>query len=126
MTTDTKKNVLVVEDDEDCRYVYGEFLRFAGLESIEAASGEEAVRTLATSPKLALIVLDLTLPGMTPRQFVDHIRADDHYSNTPLLVLSGRHDIADQARQLGANGFVKKPCDLGPLTDAVLNLTNGT
>jgi two-component system chemotaxis response regulator CheY len=118
-----KKTVLVIEDDEDCRYVYGEFLRFAGFDSIEAANGEAALRALATSPKIALIVLDLTLPGMTPKQFIERLRTIEPYKTTPVLVLSGRHDIADQAKELGANGFVKKPCDLGPLTDAVLNLT---
>jgi two-component system chemotaxis response regulator CheY len=121
--SEAKKTVLVVEDDEDCRYVYGEFLRFAGFDFLEAANGEAALRALASSPKIALVVLDLTLPGVTPKEFLDRLRAIEIYATTPVLVLSGRHDIADQAKELGANGFVKKPCDLEPLTNAVLELT---
>ena len=124
MILNASRKVLVVEDDDDCRFVYGEFLRAAGFESFEVDSADRAKAWLSSVPTVpSLVILDLTLPGMPTSEFVSWLRQDPHFVKTKLLVLSGRHDIADQARALGADGFVKKPCDLGPLTEEVSRLT---
>jgi DNA-binding response OmpR family regulator len=121
-----KKTVLVIEDDEDCRFVYGEFLRHAGFEAVEAADGRQAEEYLAAHSAPNLIILDLTLPNTDAKEFVSRIRSKPDGSKTPILVLSGRHDIEARAREIGAEGFVKKPCDLMPLTRAVVALAGPT
>ena len=55
--------ILLVDDYEDARVMYGHFLRMSGYEPLEAATGEEALE-LAYSRVPDLILLDMSLPGI--------------------------------------------------------------
>ncbi len=55
--------ILLVDDYEDARVMYGHFLRMSGYHPIEAATGEEALE-LAYLHLPDLILLDMSLPGI--------------------------------------------------------------
>jgi two-component system cell cycle response regulator DivK len=103
--------VLVVEDYQDARDMYVEYLRFAGFRVAEARNGLEALdRAFALVPDVVL--MDLALPRMDGWEATRRLKTDPRTSHIPVVALTG-HALAghaDGARQAGCDAFVRKPC----------------
>jgi CheY-like chemotaxis protein len=103
--------VLLVDDFQDNREMYAEFLRFSGLRVEEASNGLEALdKTFALLPDL--VVMDLSLPGIDGWEATRRLKADARTKHIPVLALTG-HALAgysEGARQAGCDAFVTKPC----------------
>ena len=103
--------ILVVDDYEDAREMYAEYLRFCGFRVAEARNGNEAVAQ-ARSLKPDLILMDLSLPGMDGWEATRVLKADDATKHIPIVALTG-HALAgasEGARKAGCDSFVTKPC----------------
>ena len=103
--------VLLVDDFQDNREMYAEFLRFSGLRVEEASNGLEALdKSFALLPDL--VVMDLSLPGIDGWEATRRLKADARTKNIPVLALTG-HALAgysEGAREAGCDAFVTKPC----------------
>jgi CheY-like chemotaxis protein len=103
--------VLVVEDYQDAREMYGEYLRFSGFDVIEAANGFEAIeKAVAQTPDIVL--MDLALPKMDGWEATRRLKADARTKDIPIVALTG-HALAghaDSAQKAGCDSFVTKPC----------------
>lgn len=117
--------VLVADDIEDNRLIYTEYLRFKGMRVAEARNGEEAIaRARAFHP--AVVVMDLTMPGVDGWQATRAIKADASLRDTCIIVITGHGepDARNRALDDGADAFVLKPCapdDLSCLVQASCN-----
>lgn len=103
--------VLVVEDYQDAREMYAEYLRFAGFRVAEARNGIEALEK-ASSLSPDIILMDLALPRMDGWEATRRLKADDRTRAIPVVALTG-HALAghaEGARQAGCDAFVTKPC----------------
>jgi two-component system response regulator MprA len=105
------KTVLVVDDDPDIRESIEELLRSDGLDATSAANGEEALRALAARPVDA-VLLDLMMPVMDGRQFVEELRRRG--VPVPVVLLSAGRDLRRVSAEL-ALPAVEKPFDLDVL-----------
>jgi two-component system cell cycle response regulator DivK len=103
--------VLVVDDYQDAREMYAEYLSFSGFRVVEAATGTEAVeKALALQPDV--ILMDLSLPGMDGWAATRQLKSDERTKRIPVLALTG-HALAgasEGARLAGCDAFVTKPC----------------
>jgi CheY-like chemotaxis protein len=111
MTTDTGPLILVVDDYQDAREMYAEYLQFSGFRVAEARNGNEAVAQ-ARSLKPDLILMDLSLPGMDGWEATRVLKADEATKHIPIVALTG-HALAgasEGARKAGCDSFVTKPC----------------
>jgi CheY-like chemotaxis protein len=103
--------VLVVDDFEDNRAMYAEYLAFSGYRVEQASNGEEAVE-LARRLKPDVVVMDLSLPVMDGWEATRRLKADENTRHIPIIVLTG-HALAGhsrEARDAGCNAFLAKPC----------------
>lgn len=103
--------VLVVDDFEDNRVMYAEYLQFNGLRVAEAVNGEEAVRrTKELQP--SVVVMDLSLPVMDGWEATRRIKADPATANIRVIALTGHAEPAHAKKALdaGCDDFVPKPC----------------
>ena len=103
--------VLVVDDFEDNRAMYVEYLQFQGLRVAEAVNGEEAVeRAIALLP--AVIIMDLSLPVMDGWEATRRIKGDPRTKHIKVVALTGHAEPAHakRARDAGCDDFVAKPC----------------
>jgi CheY-like chemotaxis protein len=111
MTDQTAPLILVVDDYQDAREMYAEYLQFSGFRVAEARNGSEAVeRAVALKPDL--ILMDLSRPGMDGWEATRRLKADEHTRHIPVVALTG-HALAgasDGARKAGCDSFVTKPC----------------
>ena len=103
--------ILVVDDYQDAREMYAEYLQFSGFRVAEARNGNEAVaQAFALRPDL--ILMDLSLPGMDGWEATKLLKADERTKHIPVVALTG-HALAgasEGARKAGCDSFVTKPC----------------
>jgi two-component system cell cycle response regulator DivK len=103
--------VLLVDDIEDCRDVYGQFLRHTGYEVVEASDGREALAK-ATAFRPDAIVMDLWMPHLDGWESIRRLKAEPATAGIPVLVLTG--DAYSQARRdaedAGCQAYLVKPC----------------
>jgi CheY-like chemotaxis protein len=103
--------ILVVDDYQDAREMYAEYLQYSGFRVAEARNGNEAVDQ-AVALKPDLILMDLSLPGMDGWEATRRLKADEATRHIPIVALTG-HALAgasDGARKAGCDSFVTKPC----------------
>jgi CheY-like chemotaxis protein len=111
MSTDQGPLILVVDDYEDAREMYAEYLRFCGFRVAEARNGNEALEQAFTLMP-ALILMDLSLPGMDGWEATRQLKADKRTRHIPVVALTG-HALAgasEGAKKAGCDSFVTKPC----------------
>ena len=103
--------VLIVDDFEDARELYAEFLRMQGYEVTGAADGPEALH-LALPAAYDLIVLDLALPRMDGLAVLRELRRNPATVRTPIIILSASvgQEPREDALEAGADLFLEKPC----------------
>jgi two-component system cell cycle response regulator DivK len=106
-----KPMVLLVDDYDDAREMYAEYLKFSGFETVQAASGPEAVRR-ALESRPDIVVMDLSLPAMDGWEATRRLKADERTASIPVLALTGHvfANLSQRAKQAGFDGFVSKPC----------------
>lgn len=109
--------VLVVDDERFFREGICDALAAAGIASVTAATGSEALE-LASDPAIAAVVLDLVLPGMDGLEVLRRLR--DRQPEVPVIMLSAYSDQPRvlEALRLGAFEYLAKP-----LHDEELTLT---
>lgn len=101
------RTILVADDDPHIRQLLVFALAKAGLDTVEAGDGEEALRQVeARRPDL--IVLDINMPRMDGIEVCRRLRAS---GDLPILFLSSRDDEIDRVLgiELGADDYVTKP-----------------
>jgi two-component system cell cycle response regulator DivK len=111
MTDQHAPLILVVDDYQDAREMYAEYLQFSGFRVAEARNGNEAVEQ-AFALKPDLILMDLSLPGMDGWEATRRLKADATTKHIPIVALTG-HALAgasDGAKRAGCDSFVTKPC----------------
>ncbi len=102
--------VLVVEDDKDVRESMKDALELEGYQVKTAKNGLEGLAALKDSEKApCLILLDILMPAMGGREFMDNLKKDSALSEIPVLIHSS---IANKDNTTGSIGFIKKPADL--------------
>jgi CheY-like chemotaxis protein len=111
MTNDQGPLILVVDDYEDAREMYAEYLRFCGFRVAEARNGNEALEQ-AFSLMPDLILMDLSLPGMDGWEATRQLKADARTKSIPVVGRTGppRAGASEGARKAGCDSFVTKPC----------------
>jgi DNA-binding response OmpR family regulator len=108
------QRILVVEDEPGISLAVKDELEFEGFEVELATDGPSGLAAVLRSEP-ALIVLDLALPGLNGFQICEDLRRRG--LQTPIIVLTARHEDADKIRglALGADDYVTKPFNLAEL-----------
>ncbi len=110
-------SILLVDDDLDIRESFADFLREEGYQVFEAEDGAQALKRMeATGEDPCLVLLDLMMPVMNGREFLEHLRVQQKLESVPVVVLTA---AGPGAPVVGARRVLRKPIALGALLDAV-------
>ncbi len=119
MGADTKGGrVLVVDDEPMVRDTLGQVLSDEGYLVDLAVDGEAALDRLQAARPDA-ILLDLMMPGMNGRQFLQQLRDTPEYSSVPVLIMTAVHGLTVNLAALGVSDVVEKPFDVDDLLNKV-------
>ncbi len=112
--------VLVVEDEAAIRLLLQRALAPGGFRVVTAADGGAAMDLIESGvwPDVALV--DLMMPGMDGRGFLEASRERGH--TFPSLILSGAVEGQTVARELRCAGHIEKPYDVDELLERVTAL----
>jgi chemosensory pili system protein ChpA (sensor histidine kinase/response regulator) len=116
--------VLLVDDEPTIRQFFAKTLEIGGYASVEAATGEAALRLLQNGLCPDAVLLDLTMPGMGGLGFLLRLRSDPRCSTIPVAIVTG-HAVLPAPVQLAAEKFNvavhHKPVNM----EQLLELTEG-
>ncbi len=106
--------ILVVDDEPQIQRFLKPALNAAGYDVVEAATGAEALKAVATAAP-DVVILDLGLPDMDGKEVVAQLRG---WSDIPIIILSARDRESEKiaSLDLGADDYVEKPFGIGELT----------
>ena len=106
---DSKKKVLIVEDDPHIREVYLTKLAQEGFGAEEAFDGEDALNKLKHS-KPDVVMLDLMLPGKDGFWLLSQMQSDPTLIDIPVVVLSnlGQDEDRERALKFGVKEYMVK------------------
>ncbi len=116
------KKILVVDDDEDIVKLIRLKLKKKGFEVKSASDGFRAGAMLYTfSP--SVMTLDLQMPGLSGLEVIKAIRELKEIAHQKILVISAASKSAiEEAMNLGADDYLKKPFNPDELVEKVLQL----
>jgi signal transduction histidine kinase/DNA-binding response OmpR family regulator/CHASE3 domain sensor protein len=118
--TDTRRLLLVIEDDETFATIVRDLSREMGFQCIVAGTAEEAL-SLARTYKPSAVVLDVGLPDQSGLTVLDRLKRDGQTRHIPIHVVSGA-DHSQTALSLGAVGHLMKPVQREDLADVLRTL----
>jgi CheY-like chemotaxis protein len=103
--------ILVVEDFDDAREMYRDYLEFSGFRVETARDGREGIEKARTLQP-DLVLMDLSLPGIDGWEATRLLKADPETRDIPIVALSAHALAAEgaRARAAGCDGFIAKPC----------------
>lgn len=101
-------SILVVEDDNDLRYLYGTVLERRGHQVAVASNTGEAIQVLS-SQTFDLIILDISMPDGPGTKLITFAQNDNRLENIPIVVISANDRWEDHVRSLGIQHFLVKP-----------------
>ena len=109
-------HVLVVDDDDVLRTLFVEALELEGFTITSAPDGQTALDVLAHEP-IDAVLLDNEMPGLSGHEVLRRIRANTQTRTLPVILVTGRGEIADRVQGLeaGASDYVVKPVNLSEL-----------
>lgn len=113
--------VLVVEDDRGVRESLAMVLEYQDYDVVQAVTGEDGLR-VAESDGADLVILDINLPGIDGIETCRLLRKRG--VDTPVLMLTARHEVADRVQGLdaGADDYLPKPFALDELLARVRSM----
>lgn len=107
-----KRRVLVVEDNEQNLYLVRFLLEKAGWEVVAAPDGPTAIEE-ARRGGLALVLLDIQLPGMDGHAVARELQKLEALAGIPIVAVTSYAMVGDRERCLaaGCTGYLEKPID---------------
>lgn len=118
-STESRGEVLIVEDDTDLRQALSQVLAEEGYRVGGAEHGLHALEQLREGRRPCLILLDLTMPVMNGWQFREEQRQDPDLASIPVVVISAGANLSEQVVPLGIQDYIRKPIQLGQLLATV-------
>ena len=113
--------ILIVDDSDTIRQQVGITLAQAGYQVLEAQDGVEGLNTIGSARDIALVICDINMPNMGGIEMLTAVKADAKNANLPVLMLTteAKADLIQQAKRIGAKGWVVKPFKPDQLAAAV-------
>jgi CheY-like chemotaxis protein len=111
--------VLLVEDHQDTRQMYAEFMA-PTFDILEAGTGTEALQVMSSRAP-HVVVTDVSLPDFDGFELIARMRRDPKLAGVPVICLSGYggHAHEERAKELRCERLLQKPCLPDTLTHAV-------
>lgn len=121
-----KIKVLAVDDDMiNLKLLKSMLLKCPDVvEVVEAKNGADALDALKSQSDIGLILLDIIMPIMGGIEVLKIVRADAHFGNIPIIVLTTDETKKSEALECGANDFVMKPVRADALAEKIKRLIN--
>jgi CheY-like chemotaxis protein len=116
-----KRTVLLVDDDTRNIFALSSVLERRGMEVLTATTGSEALAVLSSRSDVAIVLMDIMMPGMDGYETIEAIREKSAYRRLPILALTAKAMKGDREKCLeaGASDYLAKPVNIEQLLSAL-------
>ncbi len=116
-------NILLVDDEQDCRAVIADFLRSLGHRIMECSDGQEAL-ALCQCNDFDLVLSDINTPKISGVELLGRIRSAPARKKAEVVLFTGRGAMESAIRALraGAWDYLPKPLDMEELAETIKRL----
>lgn len=117
MKTRMQKKIIVVDDDDDILQIIRYVLEEHGM-TVEAVGDIVSFEKLRQNTA-DLILLDDWLNDGLGSQLCKSLKNNEHTANIPIILISAANNLAESAKESGADDFLSKPFDIDDLLTKV-------
>ena len=112
------KKVLIVDDDNRNIFALTAVLKSKGYQCLSATGGEDAIALLGKDKDVAVVLMDMMMPGMDGYQAIGKINGSPELKGIPVIAVTAQAMVGDRERCInaGAVGYVSKPINVEELT----------
>ncbi|HYC02273.1 MAG TPA: response regulator [Azospirillaceae bacterium] len=115
------RTVLLVDDDARNIFALSSVLERRGMKVLTATTGQEAIQIVEDTPGVAIVLMDIMMPGMDGYQTMEAIRANPAFRRLPIIALTAKAMKGDREKCLeaGASDYLAKPVNTEQLLSAL-------
>ena len=115
------RTVLLVDDDARNIFALSSVLERRGMRVLTATTGKEAIAILQSTPRVALVLMDIMMPDMDGYETMRQIRKDDALRRLPIIALTAKAMKGDREKCVaaGASDYLAKPVNTEQLLAAL-------
>ncbi|MEA3106051.1 MAG: hypothetical protein QOI88_656 [Gammaproteobacteria bacterium] len=115
------RTVLLVDDDSRNIFALSSVLERRGMEVLTATTGSEAIAVLESRTDVAIVLMDIMMPGMDGYETIQAIRTQPGFRRLPILALTAKAMKGDREKCLeaGASDYLAKPVNVEQLLSAL-------
>jgi CheY-like chemotaxis protein len=115
------RTVLLVDDDARNIFALSSVLERHGMNVLTATTGNEALSLIHSTPDVAIVLMDIMMPGMDGYRTTQMIREDPSYRRLPIIALTAKAMKGDREKCLeaGASDYLAKPVNTEQLLSAL-------
>jgi HAMP domain-containing protein/signal transduction histidine kinase/DNA-binding response OmpR family regulator len=115
------RTVLLVDDDARNIFALSSVLERRGMEVLTATTGSEAIGVLSSANDVAIVLMDIMMPGMDGYETIQAIRSKPKFRRLPILALTAKAMKGDREKCLeaGASDYLAKPVNVEQLLSAL-------
>lgn len=119
---ETRKKVLIIDDDNRNIFALTAVLKAKGYHCLSALDGEEGLQLLEDQNDIAVVLMDMMMPGMDGYEAMAIMNADPKLKSIPVIAVTAQAMLGDKERCLkaGAVGYVSKPINVDSLTELLV------
>ncbi|MGA0597656.1 HAMP domain-containing protein [Enterovirga sp. CN4-39] len=115
------RTVLLVDDDARNIFALSSVLERRGMKVLTATTGSEAISIIESEPDVAIVLMDIMMPGMDGYETMQAIRANPSFRRLPMIALTAKAMKGDREKCLeaGASDYLAKPVNTEQLLSAL-------
>jgi HAMP domain-containing protein/signal transduction histidine kinase/DNA-binding response OmpR family regulator len=117
------RKVLLVDDDSRNIFALSSVLERRGMHVLTASTGSEAIAAIGQTKDIAIVLMDIMMPGMDGYETMQVIRAEPAHRRLPIIALTAKAMKGDREKCLeaGASDYLAKPVNTEQLLSALRN-----
>jgi CheY-like chemotaxis protein len=117
----SEHKVLIVDDDVRNVFALTSVLEGYGLDVLYAEDGEAGIEVLQRNPDIALVLMDVMMPGLDGYATTEAIRKMPQFAELPIIAITAKVMKGDREKSLasGASDYIPKPVDIDHLLDVM-------
>ncbi|MCW2902868.1 MAG: sensor hybrid histidine kinase [Streptosporangiaceae bacterium] len=115
------QKVLIVDDDVRNVFALTSVLEGYGLDVLYAEDGQAGIDVLQRNPDVALVLMDVMMPGLDGYATTEAIRNMPQFADLPIIIITAKVMKGDREKSLasGASDYIPKPVDVDHLLDVM-------
>jgi len=116
-----QQTILIIDDDARNIFALKLVLQSKGYSCITATQAEEGIRLLKENNSIAIVLMDMMMPGIDGYQALSLIKNDADIGHIPIVAVTAQAMKGDKEKclQAGAQAYVSKPINVDELIEVI-------